>query len=182
MCDLSIREPFAAPDSPSPVRIGFITYDHQVHFYNLSHIEYNSEASIQNSSTSDHNISSSIRFGRPQMHIISDIEDVFVPAVEGFLIPPDPNAITCILEVIMSEFCSDLNQNSNVVGKFNSRSAPTDAILGPAIQAGLSALSSANRSGKLFVMHSNLPSAEGPGKLKSREIGSVSGTDKEKVF
>jgi len=60
-------------------------------------------------------------------------------------------------------------------------SRQTEVVLGPVIQAGLDALRSANRAGKLFIFHSSLPSFEAPGKLKSRDDRNLLGTDKEKV-
>lgn len=44
------------------IKIGLATYDNVIHFYNLS----------QN--------------GRPEMLIVNDINDVFVPFGEGFLV------------------------------------------------------------------------------------------------
>lgn len=54
-------------------------------------------------------------------------------------------------------------------------------MLGPVIQAGLDALKSADRVGKLFVFHTSLPTFEAPGRLKNREDRKLLGTDKEKV-
>jgi len=60
-------------------------------------------------------------------------------------------------------------------------SRQTEVVLGPVIQAGLDALKSAGRAGKLFIFHSSLPSADAPGKLKSRDDRNLLGTEKEKV-
>ena len=57
-----------------------------------------------------------------------------------------------------------------------------ETILGPVIQAGLDALKSSERVGKLFIFHCSMPSLEAPGKLKPREDKSLLGTDKEKVL
>lgn len=57
----------------------------------------------------------------------------------------------------------------------------TEVVLGPVIQAGLDALKSAERPGKLFLFHASLPSREAPGKLKARDDRKVIGTEKEKV-
>ena len=62
-----------------------------------------------------------------------------------------------------------------------SDSRQTEVVLGPVIQAGLDALKSAGRPGKLFIFHSSLPSLEAPGKLKSRDDRNLLGTEKEKV-
>ena len=61
-------------------------------------------------------------------------------------------------------------------------SKETEIVLGPVIQAGLEALKAAECAGKLFVFHSSLPTANAPGKLKSRDDRKVLGTDKEKVI
>ena len=60
-------------------------------------------------------------------------------------------------------------------------SRQTEVVLGPVIQAGLDALKSAGRSGKLFIFHSSLPLSEAPGKLKGRDDRNLLGTEKEKV-
>ena len=61
-------------------------------------------------------------------------------------------------------------------------SRETETVLGPVIQAGLDALKSSDRSGKLFIFHSSLPTAEAPGKMKNRDDRKLLGSDKEKVF
>jgi protein transport protein SEC24 len=45
----------------------------------------------------------------------------------------------------------------------------TDLLLGPVVEAGIEALKSAERAGKLFIFHSNLPTALAPGQLKMRD-------------
>ena len=60
-------------------------------------------------------------------------------------------------------------------------SRETEVVLGPVIQAGLDALKSADRAGKLYIFHSSLPIGEAPGKLKNRDDRKLLGTDKEKV-
>jgi protein transport protein SEC24 len=67
------------------------------------------------------------------------------------------------------------------IAQMFSDSRQTEVVLGPVIQAGLDALRSANRTGKLFIFHSSLPSLEAPGKLKSRDDRNLLSTDKEKV-
>lgn len=61
-------------------------------------------------------------------------------------------------------------------------SRETEIVLGPVIQAGLDALKSADRSGKLYIFHTSLPIGEAPGKLKNRDDRKLLGTDKEKVL
>jgi len=62
-----------------------------------------------------------------------------------------------------------------------SESRETEIVLGPVIQAGLDALKSAERAGKLIIFHSSLPTADAPGKLINRDDRKLLGTDKEKV-
>ena len=47
----------------SPVQVGFVTYDKVLHFYNV-------RASL----------------AQPQMMVLTDVAEVFVPLVDGFLV------------------------------------------------------------------------------------------------
>ena len=67
------------------------------------------------------------------------------------------------------------------IPKMYAETRDTEIVLGPVIQAGLDALRSSERCGKLFIFHSSLPVAEAPGKLKNRDDRKLLGTDKEKV-
>lgn len=58
----------------------------------------------------------------------------------------------------------------------------TETILGPVIQAGLDALRNVDRSGKLLIFHTSLPTFNCPGQLNNREDRKLLGTDKEKVL
>ena len=51
------------PVAQSSIRVGFVTYNKILHFYNL-------KASL----------------GQPQMLVVPDISDVFVPLLDGFLV------------------------------------------------------------------------------------------------
>lgn len=73
--------------------------------------------------------------------------------------------------------CSLLSQIPTMFGE----SRETEVVLGPVIQAGLDALKSADRAGKLYIFHTSLPIGEAPGKLKNRDDRKLLGTDKEKV-
>ncbi|CAH8640427.1 unnamed protein product [Dicrocoelium dendriticum] len=151
------------PHDASSIVLGFITYDHQLQFYAFARERPCLENGAANGLppiTHD--------YLKLQMHIVSDVDDVFVPAIEGFLVPPDSGPISNLLQVIPAQFGPD------------SATAAPDAMLGPAIQAGLEALRAAGRPGKLFVFHCNLPTAEAPGKLKNRDDRRLIGTEKEK--
>lgn len=51
------------PEADSPVRVGFVTYNKVLHFYNV-------KASL----------------AQPQMLVVSDVSDMFVPLLDGFLV------------------------------------------------------------------------------------------------
>uniref|UniRef100_A0A1I7YG39 Protein transport protein Sec24C n=1 Tax=Steinernema glaseri TaxID=37863 RepID=A0A1I7YG39_9BILA len=129
----------------SEVQIGLVTYDQCIHFYNLMNPS-----------------------GQPEMLVVNDVEDVFVPFIDGFLVPFEKAlpALTACLEQIVVMF------NDTRI---------TESILGPVVQAGLDALKCSDRAGKLFIFHSSLPIFDAPGKLKNREDRKVLGSDKEKT-
>ncbi|GFY38881.1 protein transport protein Sec24C [Trichonephila inaurata madagascariensis] len=130
----------------SKMRVGFITYSTSIHFYNI------------NSS-----------LAQPQMLVVSDVNDMFMPLLDGFLVNPLESAhvIDSLMEQIPAMFAD---------------TKETEVVLGPAIQAGLEALKAAECAGKLFVFHSTLPIAEAPGKLKNRDDRKLLATDKEKTI
>ncbi len=47
----------------SPIQVGFVTYDKVIHFYNVKET-----------------------LAQPQMMVLTDVSDVFVPMVDGFLV------------------------------------------------------------------------------------------------
>ncbi|CAI2351971.1 unnamed protein product [Caenorhabditis sp. 36 PRJEB53466] len=103
------------------VRIGLATYDQTVHFYDLS-------------ST------------LPKMMVMTDVEDPFVPFVDGLLLPISQAlpALRAALRDIPRTFAF----------------APTkitDTILHSTVQAGLDALKCSDRVGKLIVFSSSPP-------------------------
>lgn len=134
-----------AADVPSQVRVGFVTYDKELHFYNLK-------------ST----------LAAPQMMIVSDVEEVFVPMLDGFLVTlqESKTVIDALLDTLPSMFAENKE---------------TEIVLAPVIDAGLEALKAAKCAGKLFVFHTNLPNSMAPGQLKNRDDKKVLGTDKEKT-
>ncbi|XP_029824250.2 protein transport protein Sec24C isoform X3 [Ixodes scapularis] len=130
----------------SRVRVGFITYSSVVHFYNIK---------------------SSL--AQPQMLVVPDVHDMFVPLLDGCLVSVEEAASTVdsLLEQIPGLFAD---------------TRETDTVLGSAIQAGLEALKAAECAGKLFVFHTSLPIADAPGKLKNRDDRKLLSTDKEKTI
>ncbi|XP_035228704.1 protein transport protein Sec24C-like isoform X2 [Stegodyphus dumicola] len=131
--------------SESKIRVGFVTYSSVIHFYNISE-----------------------NLAQPQMLVVSDVHDMFMPLLDGFLvnISKAEHVIDSLMEQIPLMFAE---------------TRETETVLGPAIQAGVEALRAAECAGKLFVFHSTLPIAEAPGKLKNRDDRKLLGTEKEKA-
>lgn len=138
--------PMEGDADTSAIRVGFVTYNDVVHFYNIKS-----------------------KLSQPQMLTVSDIEDMFVPLIDGFFVSPEEAEI--VIDSLMEQ-----------IPIIFADSIQTGTVLGPAIQAGLEALKAAGCCGKLFVFHSTLPTAEAPGKLKNREDRGLLGTEKEKMI
>uniref|UniRef100_A0A673K503 Protein transport protein Sec24C-like n=1 Tax=Sinocyclocheilus rhinocerous TaxID=307959 RepID=A0A673K503_9TELE len=132
------------PDVESNIRVGFVTYNKVLHFYNV-------KASL----------------AQPQMMVVSDVADMFVPLLDGFLVNVSESRV--VIESLLDQ-----------IPEMFADTRETESVFGPVIQAGLEALKAADCAGKLFVCHSSLPIAEAPGKLKNREDKKLVGTDKEK--
>ncbi|NXO27653.1 SC24C protein, partial [Cisticola juncidis] len=130
----------------SAVRVGFVTYNKVLHFYNVK---------------------SSL--AQPQMMVVSDVADMFVPLLDGFLVNVNESrtVIASLLDQIPEMFAD---------------TRETETVFAPVIQAGLEALKAAECAGKLFIFHTSLPIAEAPGKLKNRDDRKLINTDKEKTL
>ncbi|NXU59673.1 SC24C protein, partial [Turnix velox] len=130
----------------SAIRVGFVTYNKVLHFYNVK---------------------SSL--AQPQMMVVSDVADMFVPLLDGFLVNVNESrtVITSLLDQIPEMFAD---------------TRETETVFAPVIQAGLEALKAAECAGKLFIFHTSLPIAEAPGKLKNRDDKKLVNTDKEKTL
>ncbi|NWV49376.1 SC24C protein, partial [Daphoenositta chrysoptera] len=130
----------------SAIRVGFVTYNKVLHFYNVK---------------------SSL--AQPQMMVVSDVADMFVPLLDGFLVNVNESrtVIASLLDQI-PEIFADTRE--------------TETVFAPVIQAGLEALKAAECAGKLFIFHTSLPIAEAPGKLKNRDDRKLINTDKEKTL
>ncbi|XP_058120150.1 protein transport protein Sec24C [Anopheles ziemanni] len=133
-------------DQPrTAMKIGIITYNSSVHFYNLK---------------------SSL--AQPQMMVVGDLQEMFMPLLDGFLV--DPIESSTVIDALMDQ-----------IPKMFGDTRETETILLPALQAGLEALKASDCVGKLYVFHSSLPNAEAPGKLKARDDRKLLGTEKEKT-
>ncbi|CCJ29196.1 unnamed protein product [Pneumocystis jirovecii] len=126
---------------PSGSKISIVTFDRVLHFYNLT------------SSLSD-----------PQMLVVSDIEDAFIPLLEGLFVDPYESR-----HIIESVLCS-------ISKLFNSFPVPEPAF-GALVQSSLVALE--KTGGKLIAFLSALPTW-GPGNLRFREDSKLYNTDNEK--
>ncbi|XP_066254197.1 protein transport protein Sec24C [Euwallacea similis] len=129
----------------SNMRVGFITYNSSVHFYNIKGT-----------------------LAGPQMMVVGDTQEMFMPLLDGFLSTPQESeaVIDALMEQIPTMFAE---------------TKETEIVLLPAILAGLEALKASETVGKLMVFHSTLPTAECPGKLRNRDDRKLLGTDKEKT-
>uniref|UniRef100_A0AAR2JMK4 SEC24 homolog D, COPII coat complex component n=1 Tax=Pygocentrus nattereri TaxID=42514 RepID=A0AAR2JMK4_PYGNA len=130
----------------SSIKVGFVTYNKILHFYNVKSA-----------------------LAQPQMMVVSDVAEMFVPLLDGFLVNFQESraVINNLLDQIPDMF-ADTNES--------------ETVFAPVIQAGVEALKAAECSGKLFIFHSSLPTAEAPGKLKNRDDRKLVNTEKEKIL
>nr|XP_056715090.1 protein transport protein Sec24A [Euleptes europaea] len=111
-------------------KIGFITFDSTIHFYSLQE-----------------------GLSQPQMLIVSDIEDVFIPMPENLLVNLNES------KELIQDLLSTLPQ-------MFTNSLETQSALGPALQAAFKLMSPTG--GRISVFQTQLPSL-GAGALKPRE-------------
>ncbi|XP_035289101.1 protein transport protein Sec24A isoform X4 [Anguilla anguilla] len=126
----SLLDNISALPGDSRTKIGFITFDSTVHFYNLQE-----------------------GLSQPQMLIISDIDDIFLPTPDSLLV----NLNEC------KELVQDLLK---ALPQMFVKTMETQSALGPALQAAFKLLSPTG--GRVSVFQTQLPSL-GVGALKSRE-------------
>eukprot|EP00731_Ephydatia_muelleri_P029503 Em0021g26a len=138
--------PGSEEEGGSPIQVGFITYDKVIHFYNVK-------------ST----------IGQPQMMVMTDVAEVFVPMVDGFLVSITESQ--ALVEMLLSQLPEMFSTNKT-----------SEVILEPVIRAAMESLKAAGRNGRIFVFHSGLPSHEAPGVLKNRLDPKLLGTEKEKTL
>ncbi|KAI9011499.1 Sec23/Sec24 trunk domain-containing protein [Gaertneriomyces semiglobifer] len=128
---------------PAGAKVGIVSFDKSVQFYNLA-----------------------AALDQPQMLVVADMEDVFVPLNDGFLVDPieSRTVIGNLLDTLPTIF--ETNRTAEVA-------------LGALAQATLGALK--DLGGKLTIFQSMLPTF-GPGALKNREDPKLLGTDKERML
>ncbi|XP_053528740.1 protein transport protein Sec24A isoform X2 [Artibeus jamaicensis] len=111
-------------------KIGFITFDSTIHFYSLQE-----------------------GLSQPQMLIVSDIEDVFMPMPENLLVNLNES----------KELVQDLLKT---LPQMFTKTLETQSALGPALQAAFKLMSTSG--GRMSVFQTQLPTL-GVGALKPRE-------------
>ncbi|KAI8871996.1 hypothetical protein GQ42DRAFT_120009 [Ramicandelaber brevisporus] len=126
---------------PMGSRMAIITYDKSIHFYNLSS-----------------------NLEQATMLVVPDLEDIFVPLSEGFLV--DPYESRTPVESLLSSLPVMLENNKTA-----------EATLGGVVKAVHSALD--GLGGKLTIFQSSMPSY-GPGSLNMRDDPKLHGTEKER--
>ncbi|KAJ3327752.1 COPII subunit, partial [Blyttiomyces sp. JEL0837] len=131
------------PNTDNRTKVGFITVDSALHFYNLS------------SSISE-----------PQMLVVSDLDDVFVPLPYDLLVPLTESRP--VIEKLLAGMATMFQNNTS-----------TQNVLGRALLAAHKLIASIG--GKIVVLQNSLPTG-GDGALKAREDPKVLGTPKEVIL
>ncbi|KAJ3231258.1 COPII coat Sec23p-Sfb3p heterodimer component [Chytriomyces hyalinus] len=126
---------------PKGSLVGIFTFDRSVHFYNL-------KSALE----------------QPHMLVVPDVNDMFVPLSEGFLV--DPWESRTVIENLLNSLPA-LFEGNRVA----------ESILGAAAQAAMLAMK--DLGGKLFLFQTTLPT-HGPGALKNREDAKLLNTENEK--
>lgn len=134
LCKL-LKENLEKMPGDSRTQIGFITFDSTVHFYSLKS-----------------------RLNQPQMHIVSDLDDVFLPSPDDLLVNlhESKELVMQLLDSLPTLFSKAPNIHS---------------ATGAALQAALKLIGPVG--GRLTLFQTTLPSI-GPGELKRREDGQKS--------
>ncbi|XP_067896527.1 protein transport protein Sec24B-like isoform X2 [Heterodontus francisci] len=130
ICCQSLLENLDKLPGDSRTRIGFITFDSTVHFFNLQE-----------------------GLSQPQMLIVSDVEDIFLPTPDSLMVNlhESKELVKDLLKVLPRMFTS---------------TRETHSALGPALQAAFKLMSATG--GRISVFQTQLPSV-GVGHLLSRE-------------
>ncbi|XP_022850639.1 protein transport protein Sec24-like At3g07100 [Olea europaea var. sylvestris] len=124
-------------------QIGFITYDSTIHFYSM-------KSSLM----------------QPQMMVISDLDDIFVPLPDDLLV--NLSESRNVVDAFLDSFPSMFQDNMNVESAF-----------GPALKAAFMVMG--QLGGKLLIFQNTLPSL-GAGRLRLRDDARIYGTDREHML
>ncbi|GAM29116.1 hypothetical protein SAMD00019534_122920, partial [Acytostelium subglobosum LB1] len=121
-------------------RVGFMTFDDSLHFYNLKS-----------------------SYGRPQMYVVTEMDSIFVPPFEEFL-------------VNLKESRAIVDSCLDIIKQMERKTQKVESCLGSALKAAFQICQKVG--GKIVVLQSYIP--RGPfGKLPIREFQSLLGTKKE---
>ncbi|KAI8076525.1 uncharacterized protein B0P05DRAFT_142240 [Gilbertella persicaria] len=131
------------PNDENRTRVGIITVDSSLHFYNLNN-----------------------KFSDPQMLVVSDLDDIYLPSPSDLLVnlTESIQTIRTLLEKLPDMFKDSVNVNN---------------ALGTGLQAAFKLLSPVG--GKIICLQSTLPNT-GVGALKAREDVKLLGTSKESTL
>ncbi|TPX48602.1 hypothetical protein SeMB42_g02938 [Synchytrium endobioticum] len=131
------------PNTDDRTKVGFITVDSTIHFYNLNAL-----------------------LTEPQMLVVSDLEDVFLPQPDDLLV----NLTECrqIVETLLKRIPEMFASTQNVQN-----------ALGPALQAASKLINPIG--GKIICLQASLPTLHA-GALKPREDIKLFGTPKESTL
>ncbi|BGP15597.1 hypothetical protein JCM10213_004114 [Rhodosporidiobolus nylandii] len=136
-------EPDLSKGLPAGVKVAIVTFDRTVQFYNLRpELEH------------------------AQMLVVPDIDDMFLPLNEGFLV--DPVESRAVIENLL-----------DTLPGLTAGTAIVEAAMGGPLRAAM--LSLKNLGGQLNIFQTALPTT-GPGALKHREDAKLYGSDKEKTL
>lgn len=139
----TIKEAILSGNMPggSRTQVCIMTYDNSVHFYNLS-----------------------AKLSQPQMVVLSDLEDLFLPLPEGILVnlADSEASVLNLLDVLPQIFADNMARES---------------CLGSAIKAAFLAMK--HIGGKLLVFGSSIPSLGALTLKASRDNPRLLGTEKE---
>ncbi|CAO3642967.1 unnamed protein product [Mucor fragilis] len=131
------------PNNENRTRVGIITVDSSLHFYNLNS-----------------------KLSEPQMLIVSDLDDIYLPQPSDLLanLTESMSTLKTLLEKLPDMFKDSVNVNN---------------ALGTGLQAAFKLLSPVG--GKIICLQSTLPNT-GTGTLKPREDVKLLGTSKESTL
>ncbi|KAI9503012.1 COPII coat Sec23p-Sfb3p heterodimer component [Coemansia spiralis] len=128
---------------PPDAKVGIITFDRSAHFYSLLP-----------------------SLDQAQMMVVPDIQDVFVPINDGFVV--DPYESQHVIESLLDSLPSMFAKNRTA-----------EPVLGAVVQVVHEALRGCG--GKLFVFQTAMPTF-GPGSLKQRDDPKLHNTEKERAL
>jgi len=131
------------PNFDNRTKIGFVTYDSTLHFYNLN-----------------------ANLTEPQMLVVSDLDDVFIPAPDDLLV--NLSESRTIIEAFLNKLGNMHKTTQNVSSALPAALTAANKILAPI-------------GGKIAVFQSNIPNC-GKNSLKKREDPSLYNTPKESTL